>query len=65
MDLVFTIGMRGRRLVDVIGLVPESVLDLPAVIGHDISSKTGLHGQIAPACRVLSLSQDLLDSHVL
>lgn len=40
-------------------------LNLHAIIGHDINAKTGFHGQIAPACRVLSLSQDLLDSHVL
>lgn len=41
-------------------------LELPAIIGYDSSLKDGAFTvRSLRLCRVLSLSQDLLDSHVL
>lgn len=52
----FTIEVRGRRLVDVISLVPESVSGYACC--HWLQkavAKTGLDGQIAPALSCVEL----------
>jgi hypothetical protein len=68
LDLSVTIGSAGKeKSLDVINLVPESVSDLTAVIGRSINcGKKGFTTvrSLRP-CRVLSLSHDPLDPHVL